>query len=376
MIIGIDGNEANVERRVGVNQYAAGIVSALEKLEEGRKHQFIVYLSRAPLPHMPKARDGWRYEVLEGSGLWISRRLMFHLWRTGEKPDALFTPSHYSPPFINTPTVISIMDLGYLDSREQFRIRDFYQLKYWGMWSMFRAKKIIAISQSTKEQIGQNYSWAKKKTEVVYPGYEKEKYQISKFKDQIYKSNIKNKYGITSDYILFLSTLKPSKNVEGLLEAYSILLQDNLEKRKSDIPQLVIAGKKGWLFESIFEKVKKLGLENFVIFTDFVSEEDKPWLIASAKLLVAPSFWEGFGMHVLEAMALGVPIVASNVGGLPEVVGDAGILVDPKNPKEIARGIEIALEKRTLLIHKSLIRAGEFSWRKASLETLRLLEQV
>ena len=376
MIIGVDGNEANVERRVGVNQYAAGIINGLERLEEGKKHQFIVYLSSLPLPHMPKAREGWKYRILGGSGLWIVRKLMFYLLKTREKPDVLFTPSHYSPPFLSMPSVVSIMDLGYLESHEQFRNRDFYQLKYWGMWSMFRAKKIIAISQSTKEQIGRNYPWARKKIEVVYPGYDKEKYEILKFKDQMYRSRIKSKYGITSEYLLFLSTLKPSKNVEGLLEAYSILLQDNLEKRRSDIPQLVIAGKKGWLFESIFKKAKELGLENFVIFTDFVSEEDKPWLIAGAKVFVAPSLWEGFGLHVLEAMALGVPVVASNVGSLPEVVGDAGILVNPADPKEIASGIEIALEKRTLLIHKSLIRTRAFSWQKASLETLRIFEQV
>lgn len=370
MIIGIDGNEANVKNRVGVNEYACGLIVALEKLPEAKKHEFVIYLKGQPLPNMPKAREGWRYEVLPGGSFWIIRQLMFHLWFSKKRPDVFFSPSHYAPFFLPIPMVVSIMDLGYLRFPEQFKKYDFYQLKYWGLWSMRIAKKIIAISESTKHEILEHYQWSRGKVEVTYPGYDEDKFknQNSKFKIE----QIKKKYGITGDYILFLSTLKPSKNVEGLLEAFRSLLA----KKEALELKLVIAGKKGWLFNTIFEKVKELGLDNFVIFTDFVPEEDKPALLAGAKVFVSPSFWEGFGLHVLEAMALGVPVVASNVGSLPEVIGDAGVLVDPKNPQDIAFGIKKAIKDYNKFSKAGLLQAKKFSWEKTARQTLTILESI
>jgi glycosyltransferase involved in cell wall biosynthesis len=182
---------------------------------------------------------------------------------------------------------------------------------------------------------------------------------------------VKEKYNISGDYILFLSTLKPSKNIEGLLEAFKIL---GISPPAGGL-ELVIAGKKGWMYEAIFEKVKKLNLEQKVIFTDFVAEDEVPGLMAGAKVFVMPSFWEGFGIPILEAMATGVPTVVSNVGSLPEVVGEAGIVVDPYSPEDIARGIKEALDKKDLLVKKGLEQVKKFSWVKCARNTLEVLEK-
>ena len=142
--------------------------------------------------------------------------------------------------------------------------------------------------------------------------------------------------------------------------------------------KLVIAGKKGWMYESIFQKVKELSLEDKVIFTDFVLEADKPGLIKGAKVFVLPSFWEGFGLDILNAMAAGIPVVASNVGSIPEVVGEAGILVDPNSINSIADGIGKVLsapkEKYNNIVTLGLIQAKKFSWEKTAKETMRVLE--
>lgn len=364
MRIGIDGNEANLENRVGVNQYAAELLRSLEALTEAKKHEWVIYLKDEPLPHMPKGRDGWRYEVLPGGRLWVLRKLTAHLWFSKDRPDVFFTPSHYAPPFLPMPMVMSVMDLGYLRFPEQFRKYDFYQLKYWGQWSMRKAKRILAISESTKKEIVEHYPWTAGKVVVTYPGYDREKYDPAKIKESEIEK-VRKKYGIKKDYILFLSTLKPSKNLEGLLEAFAGI-------EKTDI-NLVVAGKKGWLYQSIFKKVKDLGLERKVIFTDFVSEEDKPPLVAGARLLASPSFWEGFGMHVLEAMALGIPVVVSNVGSLPEVVGDAGIYVDPNNPADIALGIQQALKESVRYRKAGLGQVCKFDWYKTATHVLGIL---
>lgn len=368
MIIGIDGNEANIQNRVGVNQYAAELLIALEKLADGVEHDWIIYLNEPPLKHLPKARDGWRYKVLPGRGFWVLRKLMPELWFGNEKPDVFLTPSHYAPPFMPMPLILSIMDLGYLRFPEQFRKYDLYQLKYWGAWSIRIAKKILAISLSTKREIAEHYPRAAGKIEVTYLGYDKDMFNPIIFKTKI--QDVKKKYGINGDYILYLGTLKPNKNVEGLVGAYKIIKDENPDLK------LVIAGKKGWLYETIFEKVKELGLKQDVIFTDFVPEEDKPHLLAGAKVFTNPSFWEGFGIPVLEAMAVGTPVVVSDVGSLPEVVGSAGVMVNPENAGSIATGIKSALERGDALSSKGIEQASKFSWTSTARVTLHALENL
>jgi len=370
MRIGIDGNEANVNERVGVNTYTFELLKNLWKLQDEwkDKHKLIIYLKNKPKEDMPRETECFRYKVIEGDSLWILTRLMPDLFFAKAKCDIFFSPSHYVPPFAPMPRVCSIMDLGYLKYTTQFRKKDFWQLKIWSAISIYVSKAIFAISSSTKRDIVRHYPSAESKIYVTPLAYDP-----SKFNPEISDKDVRRvrgRYSIVDDYVLYLGTLKPSKNIEGLLEAFS----------STAGVKLVIVGKKGWLFESIFRKVKKLGLEDRIIFTDFVDEEDKPALIKGARLFVLPSFWEGFGLDVLNAMACGVPVVASNVGSLPEVVGGAGIIIDPYNIDSIATGIKEVLlaskAKYNSLIKKGLEQAKKFSWEKTARETLRVLENV
>jgi glycosyltransferase involved in cell wall biosynthesis len=374
MIIGIDGNEANVEKRVGVNTYAFELLQNLWKLQDEWKgeHKLIVYLKESPLPDMPRETANFRYRILKGGRAWILTKLTPDLFRNKPRCDVFFSPSHYVPIVAPMPRICSIMDLGYLEFTTQFRKIDFWQLKVWTAISISISKVIIAISNSTKKDIVRHYPLAKNKVYVTPLAYD-----ASKFNQGISGEDVRRvggRYSIVSDYVLYLGTLKPSKNIEGLIEAFSRITNKNSKVK------LVIAGKKGWMFESIFEKVKKLGLTDKIIFTDFIDEKDKPALIAGAKVFVLPSFWEGFGLDALNAMACGVPIVASNVGSLPEVVGDAGVLVDPKDVESIANGINEVLladeSKYNSYKAKGLAQAKKFSWEKTARETLKLITNV
>jgi len=188
---------------------------------------------------------------------------------------------------------------------------------------------------------------------------------------------VKNKYSIVDDYIAYVSTLKPSKNVDGLVEAYGLLKGDKTIK---NLPQLVIAGKKGWMYESIYKKVKELGLEKNVIFTDFLPDDEKPALIAGSKAFVLPSFWEGFGIDILSAFGCGVPVVTSNVGSIPEVGGEAAVYFDPNKVKSIAEGIKKVLKMSKEEYNKrremGFVQARKFSWQKCAKLTLETIENA
>lgn len=374
MIIGIDANEANIKNRVGVNQYAFNLLRSLRRLQDEwkDKHSLVVYLKEKPLNDMPKESKFFKYRVIPGGGAWILKKLAPHLLFGKDKPDIFFSPSHYAPPVSSVPRVCSIMDLGYLENTGQFEKKVFWQLKYWTAISIFLSKRVIAISNSTKKEIVRHYPFASKKVDVTLLAYDKHR-----FNDKITDNDVRRvakKYSITKDYVLFLSTLKPSKNIEGLLEAWKDVSLDFPEKT------LVIAGKKGWLYESIFEKVRELGLKDSVIFTGFVDEEDKPALIAGAKVFTLASFWEGFGLDPLNAMAVGTPVVVSKVGSLPEVVGDAGFYVDPEDTKDIARKIKKVLKmdkkERANLVEAGFKQAKKFSWEKTARKTLKILEKA
>lgn len=375
MIIGIDGNEANIEKRVGVNVYAFELLWSIWRIrkEWSKKHRLIVYLKNQLLDDMPPEVEGYQYRIVPGGGLWILTKLVPRLmFGREERPKVFFSPSHYIPILAPVPKVCSIMDLGYLEFSGQFRKRDYWQLRLWSAISILQSKAVIAISQSTKEDIVRHYPSSSGKVFVTPLAYDKEKYNTHVSLGRVARA--KRRYTIVGEYILFLSTLKPSKNVEGLLKAFG--------SARDMFPgiKLVIAGKKGWLFDPIFEKTKKLGLEKEVVFTGYVFEEDKPALLAGARVFVLPSYWEGFGLDVLSAMACGVPVVVSDVGSLPEVVGSAGILVDPNSPESICGGIIKVLSADSVgynrLIKEGLNRVKKFSWEKTARETLKVIEGV
>lgn len=381
MVIGIDGNEANVKQRVGVNVYAFELLCALYKLQKewGKEHQLIVYLKNPPLSDLPKETANFKYKIIPGGGVWILTKLMPYLFLAKEKPDILFSPNHYLPPLAPLPRICSIMDLGYLKFSGQFKKRDYWQLTLWSAISIFISKYVIAISKSARSEIVRHYPFASKKTFVTYLAYD-----ASRFHNHISKEDvrrIREKYSIVGDYILFLSTLKPSKNIESLIEAFSNIKYQvsRLNGGQAGI-KLVIAGKKGWLYDSIFAKVRNLKLEKQVIFTDFVPEADKPALIAGAKVFCLPSYWEGFGLDVLNAMACGVPVVVSNVASLPEVAGRAGILVNPYQVESLVGGLKKVLfaskEEYNRLVRLGLEQVKQFSWEKTARETLKIITNV
>ncbi|KKR71556.1 MAG: Glycosyl transferase group 1 [Candidatus Roizmanbacteria bacterium GW2011_GWB1_40_7] len=375
MLIAVDGYEASADNRVGVGRFEVELLKGLYSVDE--KNSYRIYTPRAPKPDLPRTSKHWKYRIASFNRLWSQAALPFYTMIDRPKPDVFFSPVHYAPRFITIPLVLGIMDLSFLFFPDMFRSRDLFKLKQWTMYSVKKAKRIIAISQSTKNDILKKYYISPDKVTVIYPGITNYELRIKKLKTTY--SKIAQKYGIVGDYILYVGTLQPRKNIVRLIEAFHLVSKRQTANGKR-LLQLVIVGKKGWLYDTIFAKVKDLGIEDRVIFTGFVPDEELPVLYAHATCFCLVSLYEGFGFPVLEAMKEGTPVVASNVSSLPELVADAGILVNPEDVTDIAHGIIDVLkmkdEDRMKLITRGKKQAAKFTWGKTARETLNVLEEV
>ena len=231
------------------------------------------------------------------------------------------------------------------------------------------ADKIIAVSNSTKKDLMHHFDIPEEKIKVILEAAD-EKFKPLNNKEI---NKVNQKYSLNFPFILYVGTLEPRKNIPSLIKAFYKLKKKNLQYK------LVIAGKKGWKYKEIFETIDKLNLQNDVVFTGYVSDEDLPALYNAADLFVYPSIYEGFGLPPLEAMACGTPVITSNTSSLPEVVGDAGIMVDPYDIDGLVDAMYEVLTNEGLrenMIKKGLERAKMFSWEKCARETLEVYEEV
>ena len=355
--IGVDGNEANVEKKVGVSVYALNVLKYFSQVA-GEEVSFIVYLKSPPFLDLPEENEFFKYKVVSGKFLWSQIYLPLELY-LNKKTDVYFSPAHYLPRFCPVPQVVTIHDLAYLYFPDDFTKKDLWQLKNWTKFSIKNAKQIIAVSKTTKKDIVKNYEINENKISVIYNGYEK----------QIKKPALSEVEGLKK-YILFVGTIQPRKNLEVLVDAFSKFSQTNIDFK------LVIVGKKGWLFDSIFEKVRVMKLEDKIIFTGHVIDEELIWYYKNAFCLTLPSLYEGFGIPVLEAMSYDCPTIISMTSSLPEIGGDASLYFDPKNSDDLLEKLQSLQANKKLrkeLITKGRQRIKEFSWEKCGKETLDVI---
>ena len=278
--------------------------------------------------------------------------------------DLLHSPDFIPPAFGYRRSVITVHDLTFLHYPEFLTAES--QRYYNGQiaWAVRRADHILADSHATKGDLVALLAVPDEKVTVVHlaadPAYRPLPAEEVR--------NVLARYGLAPGYLLFVGTLEPRKNLPGLLQAYRLLV-DSTE----NIGPLVLAGGRGWLYEQVFQRVEDLELVGRVRFLDRVPDADLPGLYNGAGALAIPSFYEGFGLPALEAMACGTPVVAANRASLPEVVGEAGLLVDPEDASAIAEALERALADKPLRARArelGFAQAAGFSWTRTAEETL------
>lgn len=386
--IAIDGNEANVSHRVGSNVYAFEIIQELEKITRTQPDLTITVLLSAPaVGDLPKMRHGWSYRVVTPRKLWTQIALPLHLFWHQHEYDVLFTPGHYAPRISAIPYVSSAMDLAFLHFPDQFKPNDLMQLKNWTAYSVKNARKVIAISEFTKQDVVTRYHKNPQDVVVAYPAVTEPRSFILPTRS---KARLK-KLHIRAPYILYVGTLQPRKNLLRLIDAFEMVTRQlttepyptpasRRTKKNPALPQLVIAGKVGWLADDILDRVKNSPLADHIILTGYVTEETKRILYEQASCSVQIGLFEGFGIPPLESLMYKTIPVVSNTTSLPEVVGSAGILVDPSQPADISRGLYQALtlsaKERAQYAKAGRTQLKKFSWSQSARTILDTLLSV
>lgn len=290
----------------------------------------------------------------------------------GKKADVTHFFNYIVPPGVKGKKVVTVHDMVYKAFPETVRGRTKLMLNMGLKKSMKRADIIITDSEFSKSEIIKYFPKYRGKIKVVPCGVDLEKFCPCKDKKRI--SDVKTSLGIEGEYFLYVGTIEPRKNLKRLITAYNALA-----KKLSDPPKLVLAGGKGWLYDDIFEEVRRLGLEDKVIFTKYVPSEDMNPLMCGALAFVFPSIYEGFGMPPLEAMACGVPVLTTAEASLPEVTGDCAVICDAYSPKSIAEGLYRLYKDEKLraeLSRRGIERAKSFTWERSAKALYKIYKEL
>ena len=368
--IAIDAH--TVGTKLGGNEsYAVNLIEALAQIDSTNNYTIYVttneardrfsnrwpnFKVRSTLPHTPLIRIP----------LTLSAELRKH-------PVDVLHVQFTAPPFCPCPFVVSIHDLSFEHLPQTFNRRSRTQLRLTVRHSARRAARILSLSQHTRSDIMETYGIEPNRIEAIplaAPDH------FCRVNDKRELQRVRHNYGIEGDYILSVGSIQPRKNLARLIKAYAQLRGDCSADK---LPKLVLVGKCAWLYDETLRALDQVGVKDSVVLTGYVPESDLPAIYSSALCFVYPSYFEGFGLPPLEAMKCGIPVVVGNQTSLPEVVGNAGLTVDPFDVDAIAGAIRRLMNDSALraeLSQKGQERASTFTWRETARRTLQIYQDV
>lgn len=352
--IAIDASRTTVRQRTGTENYALRLVQHLLQMET--PHEFHLYFRDDPPTDLFPGNA--KHHVIPFPRAWTHLRFAAALWQS--RPDVTWVPAHTLPLFFPGRAIVTVHDLGYKYFPEAHPVAERRYLDWSTRYSAQRARLILADSIATQRDLEHFYGIKPEKVRVVYPGVD-----IEPVRDA---TLIRQKYKLPERYLLFLGTLQPRKNIARLVQAF---MQWRTQTSHQDVG-LVLGGKPGWLYDPAWTADAE-----HVFLTGYIDDDDIPALYTGAVGLVMPSLFEGFGFPVVEAMRCGIPVVCSNSSSLPELAGEAAILVDPLDVGSIAEGIRQVVEEDTqALVERGNSHVQKFSWDKAAQDVLAAITEL
>jgi glycosyltransferase involved in cell wall biosynthesis len=355
----------------GNETYAANLVEALAEVD--RENRYTVYVTREEavqrfggrwgnvgvrrtLPHTPLFR--------------IPLTLSAELRR---RPVDLLHVQYTAPPLAPCPVVATIHDLSFEHIPETFKLRSRVQLRLTVRATARGAAHVIAPSEYTRRDLVETYGLDPARVTAIPLAVAPHFRPVA---DAAELGRVRERYGIAGEYVLAVGSIQPRKNLARLVRAYSALRRG---RGRSNLPQLVLVGKQAWLYGETLTAIEEEGLGDSVVLPGYVSEGDLPALYTGALCFAYPSFYEGFGLPPLEAMSCGAPVLTGNLTSLPEVVGDAGLTVDPFDTGALTDALARLVDDdalRASLRERGLRRARSFDWRDTARMTLQVYRRV
>lgn len=383
MRIGIDIRCLSEGRRTGVEEYTRNLLHNVFSLDQD--NEYVLFLNAFNEP------KGDFSEFLAYPNVALKRSripnklLNFCFWYFGwPKVDRMLGGADlFFMPNINfialsgkARLVLTVHDLSFEIYPETFSLKR-------RLWHFFinpkklcrRADAVVAVSESTRADVISRYGIEGEKVHRIYSGASDDFVQLDRNDERLFAA--REKYHLPFNFIFYLGTIEPRKNIPSVIRAFDRL--KSLGHPQLDRYKLVMAGAKGWKSKGIFDEMRSAKHTDDIIYTDRITNEDKPFVYNLASVFVYPSFFEGFGLPVLEAMKCRVPVIVSNASALPEVVGDAGIMVDPDKPDELFLALKEVLLDRALaesLKEKEWRRAFRFHWRRTAAELLEVMKKI
>jgi glycosyltransferase involved in cell wall biosynthesis len=368
--IAIDAHSVGA-KLAGNESYATNLIEALAQIDSVNEYTLYVTTAEArarfsqrwpnfrvqtTLPHTPLIR--------------IPLTLAAELRK---RPVDVLHVQFTAPPFSPCPVVVSVHDLSFEHLPQTFNRRSRTQLRLTVRHSVRRAARILTLSEHTRRDMIETYGTSPDRITAIplaAPSY------FGRVTEERELQRVRHIYGIEGDYILCVSSIQPRKNLPRLVRAYTSLRN---KRGPGKLPKLVLVGKCAWLYDETLRSIEEGRMQDSVILTGYVPQSDLPALYSGSVCFVYPSYFEGFGLPPLEAMKCGTPVIAGNRTSLPEVIGDAGILVDPFDVNAIAAAIELLVDDsdfRHQLSLKGLARSRVFDWNETARRTLTVYEQV
>jgi glycosyltransferase involved in cell wall biosynthesis len=381
MHIGIDIRPLLSPERTGIGEYTFEFLNALFSKSTPHEYTLLynIFNKKNTLsniqwqsPQVQYQATHWPNKLFNASLSILKRPYLDRV--IGKKPlDIFFSPHlNFTSLSPSIPSLLTVHDISFTIAPNFFTLKQ-------NLWHKAihpeeqcrKARMIITPSENTKRDLAQLYRIDPEKIQVLYPGLSSLFSPAAKVST---RDHIKQKYQLPTSFILFLGTIEPRKNILGLIEAF--------EQNNSKLPKpytLVIAGSMGWKNTAVYRRAQSSLLKERIKFIGYIAPEDKPALLEAADLFVYPSFYEGFGFPVLEAMAMGTPVITSARSSLPEITGRTAYLINPHKPHEIAQGINRILNnedlKNTLRV-QGKNQAQKFNWHTTIDQWLRLIEQM
>lgn len=375
MRIGIEAQRIFRKKKHGMDIVALELIKALQLIDTG--NQYFIFVQKGEDHCLNETRN---FKIIEVPGITYAdwEQIFLPLYVKKHKVDVLHCTSNTAPVFCSAPTIITLHDIIFLENKtSKDHLFNWYQelgriyRKYLVPVSLKKTKRIITVSNFEKDRISQSLNIGNEKISVVYNAFGK---HFEKIEDKNKIEQVRAKYNLPQQYIFYIGNTDPKKNMFSTLKAYA----QYVDAAENKLP-LVIADVNEKNLDLILDKVGLTAYKKHIQLTGYLYNADLPFIYAAANVFLYPSLRESFGIPMLESMACGTPVITSNTSALPEIAGNAALLVNPTSENEIATAIEYTLSNKSAreqLIAKGLQRINSFNWNLSATNLLGIYQTI